>query len=282
MAPQVTELEFRLLRDLIHDRSGIYLSDNKTYLIETRLAPLLRESRCASFGELYLKAKSSPESDRLCSLMIDAITTNETSWFRDQHPFEILKTRLLPDWEREIKEGKRRRINIWSAACSSGQEPYSIAMTILDFYRESNKDSACHGWIRILATDISTSSLAQARRGVYDSISIKRGLEQSHLDRYFHKSDNGWAVSNLVRNLVTFESCNLKAPLKRMDSFDVVFLRNVMIYFDDALKKQLFETVASLLAPKGCLFLGTGETVSGYSSKFHMVEWNKASCYQLR
>lgn len=282
MTLHVTETEFKLLRDLIYEHSGIFLADNKTYLIETRLANLVKESCCTTFGEFYLKAKSSGESEQLCRSMVDAITTNETSWFRDQHPYRILRERILPEFDKEMKTGKRSRINIWSAACSTGQEPYSIAMTILDFYNASKNDSACQKWVRILATDISGTSLAQAAEGKYDNLSINRGLEAEHLDRFFQKNNNKWLVEDRVKRMVVFQQYNLKQPMIKNEFFDVVFLRNVMIYFPDSLKRKLFETMATILAPNGYLFLGTGETVNGYTARFEMLEWQKAVFYRVK
>lgn len=282
MTLHVTEMEFKLLRDLIYEHSGIFLPDNKTYLIETRLADLVKELRCASFGELYIKAKSSPEAGRLCGLLVDAITTNETSWFRDRYPYQILREHILPEFDKQMMTGKRKRINIWSAACSTGQEPYSLAITVLDFYNDSNKDSACHNWVHIHATDISSTSLAQAIEGRYDNISINRGLEQKHLDRYFQKHNNSWTLNDRVKDMVSFQPCNLKSLMMKGESFDIVFLRNVMIYFSDSLKRELFDRIANILVPQGYLFLGTGETVNGYTTKFEMIENQRAIYYRLR
>jgi chemotaxis protein methyltransferase CheR len=283
MILHVTELEFKLLRDLIYEHSGIFLPDNKAYLIETRLAGLVKEFRCASFGEFYVKAKSSPEAGQLCGLMVDAITTNETSWFRDRYPYQILRAHILPEFDKEMAAGRRKRINIWSAACSTGQEPYSLAITVLDFYNDSNRDSTCHNWVNIHATDISSTSLAQAVEGRYDNISINRGLEQKHLDRYFKKDSNsGWLLDDKVKKMVSFKPCNLKAHMMKGECFDVVFLRNVMIYFSDSLKRELFDRMADTLVPPGYLFLGTGETVNGYTTKFEMIEHQRAFYYRLK
>ncbi len=281
MTPHLTELEFKLLRDLIYEHCGIFLAENKAYLIENRFANLLEKSRSSTFGELYLKAKSSPQAGCLCMQMVDAITTNETCWFRDQYPYQVLRERILPEYDREIAEGKRKRINIWSAACSTGQEPYSTAITILDFYSLSNKESACHNWVHILATDISTTSLTVADEGKYDAASISRGLQQKHLDRYFKQNTNYWKIDDRVKEMVSFKPCNLKAPVMG-EKYDIVFLRNVMIYFSDSLKRELFNRTAELLAPNGYLFLGTGETTGGYTTRFEMVGFQKAIYYRKK
>lgn len=282
MTVRLTDLEFKLLRDLIYEQSGIFLTDNKAYLVEARLANLLEKSRSSSFGEFYLKVKNPAQSGALCNQMVDAITTNETSWFRDQHPYQVLKKKLLPELETQISAGQRKRISIWSAACSSGQEPYSLAMTILDFYGAKNNDSACHNWVNILATDISTSSLAMAAEGRYDAVSMNRGLQQDQLERYFKKKDQVWIVEDRVKKMVSFRPYNLKSPTLGNQTFDIIFLRNVMIYFPDSLKRELFDHMASHLAPGGYLFLGTGETSSGYTSRFEMLEFERAIYYRVR
>ncbi len=281
MTPHLTELEFKLLRDLIYEHCGIFLAENKAYLIENRLSDLLEKSRSSTFGELYLKAKSSPQAGPLCMQMVDAITTNETSWFRDQYPYQVLRERILPEYDREIAEGRRKRINIWSAACSTGQEPYSTAITILDFYSASNKDTVCHNWVHILATDISATSLAAADEGKYDAASINRGLQQRHLDRYFKQNTHYWKIDDRVKQMISFRPCNLKAPVMG-EKYDIIFLRNVMIYFSDSLKRELFNRMADLLAPNGYLFLGTGETTGGYTTRFEMVGFQKAIYYRRK
>ncbi|MGC8493756.1 MAG: CheR family methyltransferase [Syntrophobacteraceae bacterium] len=282
MTPHLTDMEFRLLRDLIYEQCGIFLAENKAYLIENRLAGLLEQSGSSTFGEFYLKVKNLPQSNRLCTLMVDAITTNETSWFRDQYPYNVLREKILPEYDRQIAEGRKRRIDIWSAACSTGQEPYSTAITVLDFYNASKKEAVCHNWVHILATDISTASLARANEGRYDSIAISRGLEQKHLQRYFAQEDKGWKIDDRVKKMVSFRHDNLKLSAQTFQTFDIIFLRNVMIYFSESLKRELLTRMAKLLAPNGYLFLGTGETTSGYTTLFEMVEFGKAIYYRKK
>lgn len=282
MRPQLTDLEFKLLRDLIYEESGIFLNETKAYLIENRFAALMEQSCCSSYTELYHKAKTSKPSGHLCTLMVDAITTNETFWFRDQYPYKVLGEKILPQYEHEIAQGRRRRIDIWSAACSTGQEPYSTAITVLDFYSTVQKDAACHNWVHILATDISPTSLARAGEGIYDSVSIKRGLGQKHLERYFQQESNCWKIDDRVKKMVSFRPNNLKLPVVVPQRFDVVFLRNVMIYFSESLKCELLARIERSMAPNGYLFLGTGETISGYSTLFEMVEFQKAIYYRKK
>jgi len=282
MTPHLTDMEFRLLRDLIYEQCGIFLAENKAYLIENRLAGLLEQSGSSTFGEFYLKVKNLPQSNQLCTLMVDAITTNETSWFRDQYPYNVLREKILPEYDREIAGGRKRRIDIWSAACSTGQEPYSTAITVLDFYNASKKEAVCHNWVHILATDISTASLARAHEGRYDSIAVSRGLEQKHLERYFAQEAKGWKIDDRVKKMVSFRHDNLKLPAQTVQTFDIIFLRNVMIYFSESLKRELLTRMAKLLSPGGYLFLGTGETTSGYTPLFEMVEFGKAIYYRKK
>jgi chemotaxis protein methyltransferase CheR len=282
MTLRISDLEFKLLRDLIERECGIHLSESKAYLIENRFSELAKEFGCSSFTELYLIAKSPRYSAKLRRLMVDAITTKETSWFRDDYPYRFLRETLLPQMHREISEGKRSQIRFWSAGCSTGQEPYSIAIAVLEFLCEAGRDAVCHEWVHILATDVSQTSLSTAMEGAYDKSSISRGLPQQVLERYFRQEANSWVVEDKVKRLVTFKHFNLKDPCLGIGPFDAIFLRNVMIYFSEDMKRGLFDRLARTLVPGGYLFLGTGETVSGYSTSFHIMEHGGAIFYQLK
>ena len=280
MTLQAKESEFRLLRDIIEARCGIFLGDEKKYLIENRLTDLVEQSKCKSFGDFYLRVKSSPPSADLWNAVVDAMTTNETLWLRDQHPFTILREQLLPKLNEEIRKGKRDAIDIWSAACSTGQEPYSIAMTALDYYENAGGEKACLKQVRILATDISSAALSKAIAGQYDNTSIVRGLPQDKRDRYFTRQNDSWVLRPSVKQMVAFKKINLQEPLFGLGRFDIVFLRNVIIYFSDTFKKDLLERIARILKPGGYLFLGAGETVRGYTSSFNLVEQGGCIFYQ--
>lgn len=282
MTLQLNSQEFKLLRNFIEKQSGIMLGDNKAYLIENRLSGLAKKYGCPTFGEFYLKVKNAPEERELRRLVMDAITTSETSWFRDQHPFRILRKRIFPEFLQEIRKGGHKEINIWSAACSTGQEPYSIAIAALDFYRTAGGEPVCREQVKILATDISHSSLSAATSGSYTNVPIGRGLSQEHLERYFQKEDKSWVIKDNVRSMVTFRQFNLREPLRRLGPFDIVFLRNVTIYFSEPFKRVLFDKIASIISPGGYLFLGTGETVSSYSTAFDVLEDNGAIFYRVK
>jgi chemotaxis protein methyltransferase CheR len=282
MIQDLTRQEFVLLRDFIYHQIGISLKDDKMYLVENRLHDLVKEAGCKTYGEFYLKLKHTSMASDLRIKLVDAISTNETSWFRDKHPFEILKALLLPRFH-EKKSTGRTRLNIWSAACSTGQEPYSIAMTILDFGRTIGFETDYSKNTHIFATDISSTALAFARMGEYDALAMKRGINENHTSQYFTKTRNQWKIRDNVKNMVLFSDINLKEPFyPAMGPFDIIFLRNVIIYFSDELRKSLFNRLIRLLAPGGYLFLGTGETVSGYTDKFDIREHKGAIYYQLK
>ncbi len=283
MTLRVTHQEFVLLREFIKEQCGILLGDEKVYLIENRLSRPAKDAGCKTFGAYYLELKHSSRSGSLRRKLVDAISTNETSWFRDQNPFIILQECLLPQFHAEKIAGKRRGINIWSAACSTGQEPYSIAMTILDFSSANGPATAYLNQTKIFASDISGSTLAVARAGKYDSMAIKRGLSSRHLNGYFKKEAGHWLVGDKLKTMVTFAELNLKEPFYGLiGPFDIIFLRNILIYFDDDLKKIIFDNFARLLSPGGYLFLGSGETVSNYSVKFEILEHKGAIYYRIR
>ncbi|MCP4673525.1 MAG: protein-glutamate O-methyltransferase CheR [Desulfobacula sp.] len=283
MTIRTTHQEFLLLRDFIHNKSGIYLQENKKYLIENRLSGIARESGCKSFGEFYIKLKNSQSAEKLCESVVDAITTNETLWLRDQHPFSILEERILPQYLEKIKKGKSNGLKIWSAACSTGQEPYSIAMTSLNFQNKYGFKTFQNDPIKIFATDISGSAISVATKGQYDNNTMKRGMTPDFHKTYFKKEKNKWVINERVKNMITFKELNLKTPFERtMGPFDIVFLRNVIIYFSDELKKTLFNRIIDILSPGGYFFLGTGETITGYTDGFEPLVHNDAIYYKLK
>ncbi len=282
MTLRLTENEFKLLRDFIEDQYGIMLGDNKAYLIENRLSDLAEKCGCLTFGEFYLKVKNSSERYKLRTSLADAITTSETSWFRDQPQFRILQDRVFTEFRHEIKEGRRQGIDIWSAACSTGEEPYSIAFSALDFYRATGGEGVCREQVKILATDISSTCLPKAIKGEYDNASIDRGLPKEYLDRYFQKMSSSWIVKEEVRKMISFKQFNLRDPLMGFGPFDIIFLRNVAIYFSDQFKKTLFNRITRLLSPGGYLFLGTGEVISSYSTAFDILNEKGAIFYILK
>jgi len=261
----ITPNEFKLLRDYIELNCGIALGEEKAYLVETRLASLLVETGCQDFGSFYRLA-AHDTSPTLRDKIVDAMTTNETLWFRDQHPFEILKAKLLPALAEEIRAGTRFRIRIWSAASSTGQEPYSIAMTILEFCKANPGIRPEH--FEILATDISPSALFLAKSGRYDAATLARGLPDYYRETYFEQVGAVWAVKDSVKRMINFKRFNLQDPIDSLGKMDIVFCRYVAIYFSEAFKRQIYSGIARLLAPSGHLIISAVESLRGLVDDF--------------
>lgn len=272
MSSAITDQEMALWRDFIYRRTGILLGEDKAYLVEHRLGPLLSRHGISDYMRLYLTVRHAKPADPLGQEVIDAITTNETFWFRDPKLFKVLGKKILPALHREYQEGRRGPISIWSATCSSGQEPYSIAITALEAYQTLGGDAACREEVRIMASDISLCSLEAARRAVYDSVSVERGLGSSRKARYLERRGKEWQVKEQVRNMVEFRQFNLRDPLSRMGIFDLVFLRNTFIYFSDDFKRELLRRLTSVMTKGAYFFLGTGETITPHSTAFDLVD----------
>lgn len=272
MTKEITREEFALFQTFIEQQCGIHLGSDKAYLVEHRLSRLLGPTGSNSYGDLLRQTKREPVNGRLCSLIVDAITTKETSWFRDAKQFEALGRVILPELWNRVRDGRRAGIRIWSAACSTGQEPYTIAMTAAEFCRTVFREPDCPNLIRITATDISPTALETARRGGYDDPSIKRGLDPDQVQRFFRREGAEWVVKDELKGMIDFRRINLKDSFSGLGGFDVIFLRNVIIYFAEELKRDVLDRAAAILNPGGRLFLGTGETVSGYSRAFEVEE----------
>ncbi len=240
------------LRDLVRRRSAIVLDESKQYLLDTRLAPLVRSGGFTSVTELVARARSGDR--RLADEIVDAMTTNETSWFRDNGPFEALRRVVLPELVRE--RATERRIRVWSAACSSGQEAYSIALICTEVLPP--------GWtVEIVGTDLSSAMVARAREGRFSQLEVNRGLPAPHLVRWFVRDGTRWQVSAQLRAMTTFREGNLAEPFADLGRFDVVMLRNVLIYFDGATKVDILRRTRAVTRPDGFLFLGAAETALG-------------------
>ncbi|MFH1034198.1 MAG: protein-glutamate O-methyltransferase CheR [Pseudomonadota bacterium] len=281
MNAPLTHQEFMDLREFIHQRCGIFLGEDKAYLVEHRLARLVDDNQCKSYGELYSKARQSQQHSQLCLSIIDAITTNETFWFREPRAFAALGQRILPALHQEITRGGRADIRMWSAACSTGQEPYSLAMTAYEYFRAHSGEAVCRQHVRILATDISRTVLAVARAGLYDSASVTRGLPAEHLERYFRPHEGRWMIRDTVKELVEFKPHNLREPMAGLGGFDIIALRNVIIYFSEQVKQEIFARLVSALNPGGYFFLGTGETLGQYTRSFELLEYQGLNYYRL-
>ena len=266
--------DFDYVRNLVKERSAIVLEPSKTYLVDSRLTPLVRKQNLASLGELVARLRSERFGE-LHRSVIEAMTTNETSFFRDVHPFEAFKKKILP--ELIAKRSAERALTIWCGACSSGQEPYSIAMLLRDSFPE------LAAWrVQIVATDLSTEILDRAKRGAFTQLEVNRGLPAPMLVRYFTRNGLEWQVSDQVRNMITFRELNLIEAWPSMPRADVVFLRNVLIYFDIPTKKTILAKIRQVMRPDGDLFLGGAETTMNLDDAFERVQLDKTGCYRIR
>jgi chemotaxis protein methyltransferase CheR len=250
------------------------LQADKTYLIDSRLAPLAREAGLASIDELVGRIRGEDAGAPLVKRVIEAMTTNETLFFRDLHPFEALKNRILPDLIRA--RPKQRRLRIWCAAASTGQEPYSIAMTIREHFPE------LASWdVKIVATDINAAVLQRARAATYRQLEVNRGLPASMLVKYFERQGADWAIRPIIKDLVEFMELNLLDPWK-IGPQDIVFIRNVLIYFDLETKRQLLARIRNLLEHDGYLVLGGAETTNNVDHQYMPIKIGGGVYYQVR
>lgn len=267
MSGGISGTEFKLLRDYIEERCGIALGEEKAYLIETRLTKLMAMNGCDDFTQFHRLIKSSNDAE-LHDKIVDAMTTNETLWFRDTHPFVILREKILPGLAQEIRAGKKQRARIWSAASSTGQEAYSIAMTIQEFCRITPGIRPEH--FEIVGTDISSSALYLAKNARYDAIAIKRGLSDEFRERYFHSDGRVWVVNDAVKSMASFQKFNLQDSPSGLGRFDVIFLRYVAIYFSTTFKQALFKNLARAANRPGHLIIGAVESLRGVNEEFEM------------
>lgn len=270
----ISKSDFNYVRDLVRRHSAISLEPDKAYLIETRLAPLARQTGFDSLQALIASLRTNPGAD-LRDRVIEAMFTHETSFFRDGHPFEILKSMILPSLLAKRPLGQN--LTIWCAACSSGQEPFSVAMLA----REHFPDLA-RGRLRTIATDLSESILARAREGLYTQTEINRGLPPALLARYFDKQGSCWRLKLEIRRMVDFQRSNLAEEWPNLPSPDIIFMRNVLIYFDQETKKSILSKIRKTLKPDGYLILGSSETTLNLDPTFESISMGKTVCYQLR
>ena len=267
----LTTTSFDWVRQLVHRESAIVLAPGKEYLVEARLLPIARSMGLPDVGQLVdsVRSRPSPENTRK---IVEALTTNETSWFRDGDPFTALTSTVLPSLLGA--RGPADRLQIWSAACSSGQEPYTIAMLLED----AMPNAASR--VSITATDLSREMVERTRAGKFSQLEVNRGLPAPMLVRHFTRAGSEWQVSPGLRRMVTASECNLAAPLPRMGPFDVVYLRNVLIYFDLPTKQAILRRVRALMRPDGWLFLGAAETTLGVDDSWERVVIGRSSAYR--
>jgi chemotaxis protein methyltransferase CheR len=272
--------EINALCTYIYDVSGISIDASKAYLLETRFGKLLEEEGCQSYSEFYHKAKSDTRKV-LQKKIVDAITTNETLFFRDTGPFELLKHKILPELI-DARSGKAPRpestsLKIWSSACSTGQEIYSIAMVIKELLGNTMSRD-----IFLMGTDLSNAAVAQASAGTYNKFEIERGLPQEKRQRYFTLADGNWKIKDEIRAMASFRQMNLMQPFARMGRFDIIFCRNVAIYFTLEDRIKLFNKIADVLQPDGYLIIGATESLTGICPRFVPKRHLRSVYYQLK
>jgi chemotaxis protein methyltransferase CheR len=267
-------VEFDYLRALVKDHTAIVLDAGKEYLAETRLAPLLGEHNCASVQELLSRLRRQTFNG-LHRKVLDAMTNNETWFFRDTNCFAALTGAILPEMMK--RRAHERKLLIWSAACSSGQEPYSIAMAL-------REEVNLPGWsCAILGTDFCTAILERARAGLYRQMEVNRGLPARLLTRYFRQQGLHWQLKPEILSMVKFQFLNLAEPWgDTVPPADIVLLRNVLIYFDVETRKAILARLRQVLRPDGFLFLGCAETTLNLDARFETVEAGKYVCYRLK
>lgn len=255
--------DFDLYKDLLKEKSGLALTQDKAYLLDSRLNPVAKKWGYADIPAMTHVLRGMPPRD-LVNDIVEAMTTNETSFFRDIRPFETFKDPVLEYFKN--KQGFSKNLRIWCAAASSGQEPYSLAMTLKE------NQASMPGWrSEIVATDISHEILSQARNGVYTQFEVQRGLPITHLMKYFTQQGDKWAISNDIKQMIKYDYFNLLDSMASLGKFDIIFCRNVLIYFDPPTKKDIMERMYNILNDDGFFFLGGAETVLNITEKFKAV-----------
>ncbi|SFP97738.1 chemotaxis protein methyltransferase CheR [Bradyrhizobium sp. Ghvi] len=267
----MTPADYDYLRKFLKERSGLDLSPDKQYLVESRLLPLARKASLSGITDLVLKIRNG--DGRLATDVVEAMTTNETFFFRDRIPFDHLRDSIVPSLIQA--RAARKSLRIWSAASSTGQEPYSIAMCLKEM------GAALAGWrIEIVATDLSQEVLEKSRAGVYSQFEVQRGLPIQLLMKYFTQAGDVWQLNADVRAMVQFRQLNLLQDFSHLGTFDVIFCRNVLIYFDQDTKAVIFERMAKGLEADGALLLGAAESVVGITDAFRPMS-DRRGLYQL-
>jgi chemotaxis protein methyltransferase CheR len=270
----ISRLDFDYIRELVRRESSIVLDDGKTYLVTSRLAPLARENGFESVGAFISHLQSAAQGE-LHTLAVEAIATTETSFFRDLHPFVELREKILPELIRARRDTSKS-LCIWSAACSSGQEPHSLAMILRDRFSETA------GWnLQLLASDISRRMIDRAQEGIYTQIEVNRGLPAPYLVRFFSQDEDRWQLKDEVRGMFRFFRQNLADEWAAVPPVDILMLRNVLIYFDVETRREVLRRVRRLLRPGGYLLLGSAETTLNLDHCFVRVRSGRAVFYQV-
>lgn len=273
MALTISADEYNRFRHTLEECSGIMLGEGKEYLVISRLRRMMERESIATLSDLLMAIR---RNRSLQELVIDAMTTNETLWFRDDHPYRIFRERLLPEMA-----NRRKPLKIWSAACSTGQEPYSLSIEIEE-YKRKNPGALAVG-DQIIASDISPSALASAKDGCYQQLAIRRGMNEQYLKSYFNQQENDtWEINSQIKSRVEFRSQNLQQNFSLLGKFDVIFCRNVLIYFSADLKADVLKRMHNSLNPGGYLMLGASEAMNNLQDYFEMVQCHPGIIYRAK
>lgn len=268
--------EFNEFCEYLQKASGITIAPEKSYLVSARIRQIMIDYKFSSLSDLLGQLKS--HNRTLKQKVVDAMTTNETFWFRDAYPFDFFSKTLLPKWNSDVHY-EHRPVRIWSAACSSGQEPYSLSM-LIEEYKEKNPFTKR---IEIIATDLSSQILESAKLGEYDQLSIDRGLSKERLSKFFTSSSHKrWTTTPAIRKNVKFQPINLLESYANLGKFDIIFCRNVLIYFTKEVKSDILTRMHQALNPGGYIFLGSSEGLGDVSSLFTMVNCQPGLVYQAK
>jgi len=284
MLIDINNNEFKLFQEYLLKNSGINIPIEKKYLFRTRLSELINAKNLNSFGELYQQFKNT-DNQELQNKIIEVMTTNETSFFRDGHPFETFQNIILPEIiKQKSKEALHYspKIRIWSAACSTGQEPYSVAMILMEMLKMESRCGIED--VYILSTDISSSVLNRARKGLYTDDEVKKGMKDKYKGRYITRHNESlWEITDDIKKMVDFKELNLSKDFSdNLFHFDIIFCRNLIIYFLDELKRKVIEQFHRLLNPKGILIIGAAENLYGISDDFEVSHNGKTTIYRTK
>lgn len=269
----ISSNDFEYISKMVQDLSAIVLESGKEYLVESRLRPLAKKEGFETIEDLVKNLRNGPKNG-LSTKVVDAMTTNETSFFRDIHPFETLKKHIIPDLIEKRKA--TRQLNIWSGASSSGQEPYTFAMILRENFPELRT------WkINYMSSDISHEMLERCRKGIYSQLEINRGLPATLMVKYFERHGTEWQAKKELRDMIDFRYLNLCEKWPPLPRMDLVLIRNVLIYFDVEMKKKILKQIQDLLLPDGYMFLGAAETTMNLNESFERMDYKQSGCYRI-
>ncbi|MEN8905529.1 MAG: protein-glutamate O-methyltransferase CheR [Clostridiales bacterium] len=274
----LSRASFLLYKNFIKEKSGIDIKDNKHYLVETRLNKLLYELNKSSFEHLYYEMVNQ-RNKNLEIMVIDAITINETYWFRDKFPWKVLTEILLPRYINELRTREKRKIRIWSAAASTGQEAYSTVICINEYLNDNNIKDITLDDFEVFATDLSNKVIEKAKKGEYESNAISRGLNDNYIEKYFRKKGRVWILDSKIKKAVIFKNINLSKDFRVLGYFNVIFCRYVLIYFSKNSKEDVLNRIIELCSKDGIIFFGASEIVNTDNINIRSLKYSNNSYY---